>query len=512
MVDKLDSRVTELRVSEEASYGVLGGSPVWTPIEPNSYSAFGGDVAKTTRNPINQSRQRKKGTITDLDSSVSFNIDMVQKGLQDLIQGFMYASYRRKGEEVVTAVDLDTTNPDEYEVASTTGFKVDDLILGTDFTNAGNNTVNRVSAIVSNTSVEVPTGTLTVEASPPSAAKITVVGHKFQTGEVAIDVSGDYPRLTRASGSKDFTTFGHIPGEYVYLGGDVAASYFPDDENNGFKRIRAVATTYIEFDKSQSTMVSEAGTGLAIEMYCARVLKNEALLSSIVERSYQFERTLGASNSAEPTEIQSEYQIGCTPNELKISVPTGSKLEVDLSYIAKDSEQYSGVEGVKAGTRPALVEEEPFNTSEDFRSVRLCSIVAGNEAPSPLGVYFQTVNLTVNNNTSPSKAIGVLGSFATRIGTFAVSAQADMYFADIAAIQAVRQNTDVTLDLTVVRENAGFILDLPYATIGDGKAKVELEAEIMLPLTIEATAHPTMNHTMMICFFDYLPDRALTVV
>ena len=511
-VNKIDSNVTGLRFAEESSLKTLPGTPDWIPLEPNSYEDFGGNITTLARTPISADRQRKKGVTTDLEAAGSFNNDLTQTNLQSLLQGFFFADLRRKGEEIVTAVDVDTSNPDEYEVASTTGFAVDDLILGSGFTNSGNNALNVVTAIVSDTSVEVADGQLTAEASPPSDAQITVVGHQFQSGEVDIDATTyDLPRLVRASGSKDFTDFGLVPGEWIFIGGDGASEDFATAANNGFKRVRSVAETYIEFDKSVSAMADETGTGLTVRLFFGRVLKNETG-SDITRRTYNLERTLGAPDDASPAQIQSEYLTGAVPNELTFNINTADKITTDLSFVASDHETRDGATGVKSGNRPSLTETDAFNTSSDFSRIKLSTVSSTNEAPDALFAFVTEMTLTVNNNVSPNKAIGTLGAFDISAGTFQVGGEMTAYFSDVDALAAIRNNSDITLDMIMVKNNAGIAIDLPLITLADGRANVEQDTPITLPLTNEAASGAgvvsTLDHTLLMVFFDYLPNAA----
>lgn len=522
-LEKIDSNITGLRYAEETSIGVLAQEETvpantdWRPLEPNSYADFGGEISTVARNPINPSRQRKKGVTTDKDATGGFNTDLTQENLQDLLQGFFFADLRRKGEESPTNVD---GTAEEYDMADTTGFFVGSLVFASGFSNSENNGLKRVTAVTLNTSIGVAED-LVDEPAPPAGAIVVVVGFQFAAGDLDVDASGALPVYT--STAKDLTELGAIPGEAIWVGGDTAITGFTNTDasgnevNNGLKRLRSISANSMTVDKSDFVMTTEASTTETIQVFLARVLRNE-LGALIKRRTYNLERTLGAPDDALPAEVQAEYLVGAVPNELTLNIATADKINADLAFVALDSTTIDGPSTLKSddanATKIALTEADAFNTSSDFTRIRLATVSDTNEAPTPLFAFLTELTLTINNNNSPNKAVGVLGAFEVTTGTFEIGGATTAYFSNVAAISAVQDNDDVTIDFLIAKQNSGMWFDVPLLTLGDGRPTVEQDAPITIPLSIEAATaakiDATLDYTLHFQFFDFLPAVAET--
>jgi hypothetical protein len=505
MADKIDSNITGLRIAEEQTLKVLPVTPVWYPMEPNSYSDFGGQLATVARNPINPSRQRKKGVITDLDASGGFNQDLTFDNTTRQLQGFFFADMRQKASTspingphvVMTAI---TAAADDYTAASglPTTTIAGDLLFASNFGVAANNGLKTASAAGTGIAWSVNESLLD-EPAPPATAKVQLVGHQFASADCNIVMNGTLAQLTSAAVT--MTTLPLVAGEWLYLGDDAVGNSFVN--NQGYARIKRIAAGFIEFDKTTWTPQAETGTGKTIRIYYGSVIKNEDDPSLIKRRTYQVERTLG--NDANG--VMSEYLVGACANELTVNVAQADKVTIDLAYVATDNEQRNGTTGVKSGTRPTLVSEDAYNTSSDFARIKL-ALVSDDTDITPLFAYATQLTLTVNNNVTPNKAIGVLGAFDTSAGTFEVGGSLTAYFASIEAVQAVRNNSDITLDIILAKDNKALIIDVPLVSLGDGRLNVEQDQAIQLPLETNA-AESAFGHTLLFQSFPYLPNSAI---
>src|SRR5690606_25161776 len=179
------------------------------------------------------------------------------------------------------------------------------------------------------------------------------------------------------------------------------------------------------------------------------------------------------------------------------------KVTIDMSFVACDSEQRSGADGLKGGTRPSLPPFDAFNTTSDFSRIKLASVSAVNAAPTPLFAFATDLTLSVNNNVSANKAIGVMGAMDLTAGTFEVGGEITAYFASVAAVQAVRNNADITMDIIMVKNNAGLLFDVPLLSLGNGRLNVEQDQAITVPLETNA-AESKFGHTLLFQSRPYL--------
>jgi hypothetical protein len=587
-------------------------------LEPNSYDDFGGEITTLARNPINAGRQRQKGVVTDLDASGGFESDVTQTNLQDILQGFFFADFRRKSDvgadrnarrpgiqgefEDYLVTDIGASNDITVDsrvgvtaavVAGGTGYAVGDVVQVTDAgatvqsrwivtgetagvvdtvalqltgftgglegrtdTDTGVGTATTVitgggdagltltvtygngitwqagDLIWSQGHTEVDTNgllsvasvadnvitvneTLTADAAPAATATLTTVGFQGAAGDIDVDIAGNFATYTATA--LDWTTLGLVPGEWIFVGGDVsgaAGDQFLTAANNGFKRIRSITATNLVVDKSNLDMVTEASTAETVRVFFGRVLKNEADPTLQIRRSYQLERTLGAPDQALPAEIQAEYVVGAVPNEISLNFGTADKITADIGFVATDSETIDGPTALKAGARPALVSGDAFNTSADIKRLRLAVLDAADEAPIPLFSFLTEFSVVINNNIVPNKAISVLGAFDVTAGQFNVDGDMTAYFSDVAAITSIRNNDDITLDFSIVGGStgakSGISVDVPLIALGDGRPDVEQDSPITLPLDTPAAADRVFNHTLLMVFYDFLPDAADT--
>lgn len=504
----IDSNRTESRWSEETALKTANGSAVWQLLEVNNYLDARGQFTKVARSPIAADRQRKKGITTDLDAKFGHNTDLTQYNMQDLLQGLFFADLRRKAEFTATITSV-ATSDDSFNAASGLDiFAVDDMVFARGFDQAlGNNGIHRVTVIAA--------GKLTsdhnlADETPPAGAKLIRVGVHTAAGNIDVDATQPFPALTSNGTSPNFTTWGLTPGQSICIGDDAALTRFTNATNNCVARVRSVVAGRVVLDKcSKGAMVTETNTTQTIRVFFGRFQKNESDQSLIKRRTYQIERQLGAPDDALPAQIQSEYFTGCVFDSMKLDFRQADKITMDCMFTSLDQELRTGPTGLKAGTRPNIENADAQVTSIDLKRVRISKVISGDEAPAALYAFVDNMTLNISNNSTVEKALTVLGGYDYSHGDFTAGGTFTGTFFSVDGVAAVRNNDDVTIDIMCFRDNAGWVIDMPLVSLGDGSIDVQKDKAIKNPVTFECASgeeiDANLDYTVSWTWFDYLP-------
>lgn len=338
--------------------------------------------------------------------------------------------------------------------------------------------------------------TLTPVAAPNylENASIHFVGFTSGSGDIDVDASVLLqPKWT--STTLDFTTLPLNPGQWIYIGGDASATRFTNPGNNGYARILSIAAHELVFDKTQNQWTTEANTTKTIQFFFGDFIRNEDDPDLIVTQSMQLERYVVTGY---------EYALGNFGNELTINLPTADKITIDLAFLSLDTKAVE-VDDRKPGLFPTiLTDAAAFNTSSDM--IRIRASAQGSAAP--LFGYVQEASLKIANNVSTLKALGILGAFDVSIGDFEVTGDMTAYFNDIAAVQAVRASTSLSLDFILAFDNRGWVFDVPLFTGDKGTLNVEKDKAIMIPVGVNAAEDDDFHATLLVTWFPYLPNIA----
>jgi hypothetical protein len=486
MTITIDSNSTQLSGAAEVvgSPGTLPGTPVWYILQPNSYSDFGAKIKTEPRQPITAGRQRLKGPLVDLDSMGGFEVDFSQNAFIPFMPGLFMAAWRNKCVNVPSAVSSTV-----YTVAGTTNCVTNSLVVGTGFGVAGNNGLKVVTAVTGTT---VAAAGLAVE-TPPSTALLSVCGYQGASADITIDASGALPAIK--STTIDFTTLNLLPGEWIYIGGDSAGSKFATAANNGWARVYSVAAHTIQLDRwpgimASTAMVTDTGTGKTIQLFFGNVIRNEPTANLIIKQSYALERQIA---SADFEMLNGMYIDGA---DIKISA--GHKITMALKW--KGTTRSTSASAA-SGTRVPLTVESALNATSNASLVQMVR----NDTKAPIFAYITDTTISVNNNITPVKAVGVLGAIDQTLGFFTAAAQTTAYYTSEAALTAIMNNVDFSVTTGMAGGNAGWVLDLPTSVGSDANIKVELNKPITLPLKVDAAENSTFLHSMLAVQFPYLP-------
>lgn len=475
---------TNLQYSIEETLGNLFASPAWFTMEPNDISSFGANISTVARNPISKNRQRRKGTITNIESAVEITADLTMSSLQDFIEGFCFSTF--SGGDILTATDI-TTNV--ISMAETSNILVNTLVRVTGLTATADNGLHVVTAVITDTSITIPGLTDVTENF-----LIEVVGHRFAAGDLDVQDANNLTTTTQ-----DLSVLGLVPGQSVYVGGHLAANKFTTAANNGLIRVLSVSANVLNFDKALTTFATEADDTQLVDVYFGKFVRNVPTDdANYIERSYQFEleyATLDTGNLP-----MYEYAKGNLCNEITVEAPLTDKASIAPGFIGTDTEPpvSAGNRATNAATPTDPQYTTAFNTSADIARIRVADV-----DDSGLTSDFKSLSLTINNNVTPENVLGVTGAKYINAGNLEIGFEAEMIFSNAAVADRIRNNATVSLDFRLNNDDGTLAFDIPSLTLGGGARSFPVNETVLISTTGEAYADDTFNTSIGITIFNH---------
>lgn len=477
----------QLNYAVESSLGTQPTSG-WKKLEPNAITKYGADIKTVERTPISATRQRKKGTIIDLDSAVEFDADYTMEQITDFLEGFAFASAYGTAPFRPTAV-----TSTGYTVASGGALPQNYLIYAQGFTTAANNGLKVVGA--SSTGTEIKTSGLTAEASPPAAVLLEIAGVQGASGDIQINSGGNIISTTL-----DFTTLNLSVGQTIWVGGDAAGVRFATADNRGYARIRAISANLITLDKKSQAFSTDNGSGKTIQLLFGRFIKNVAVDDAkYIERSYHFELAYPNLQVPGPGDMY-EYAKGNYANTLAFDLPLANKAGIAFGFIGTDTPAPTASRATGASSALAAIRTTALNTTSDIARLRITQV-----DETGLTTDFKSLKLTLNNNVTPEKVLSTLGARYMNTGIFEVNIEADLLFTNAGVADAIRANTTLTMDFAVRNDNGALHVDIPSLTLGGGGREFPVNESVRIKTTAMAFGDATLGTSIGLSLFPYAP-------
>lgn len=512
---KVDTNTIALNYARQAAAGKAKPAAGWRGLEPNEISQFGAAISTVAREPISDRLQRRKGTVTDLDSSVAFTADLTVDGLLDWIEAAIFA----KGFNAIVrslAVEAAATAADQYTLVDAMGaaqiakLKAGALLWAYGFVAEANNGLKRLDTdaaagdvlAVDENLVNVVGGT----AAKP-AGYVTLAGYRVAGGTEKTwtwDVAAKRATLAIA-GDVETTDLDEIlaPGMTVHFGSVTAAGQnlgnglfitgAGDTEAFGFARVQSISNAGIVFDRVDENLQTggAADSTNALDIIAGDFIRNVPRSDSLyVQQAHTLEQVSAAlidptpeTDDDEDTHVPGyEYAVGQVVASLALDFPLTDKATMTVNLVGEDVEP--PVKDRTAGAAAALapVRGEAINTSADFARLRITK--ADDDGVT---TDFKSMGITINAQATPEKILGALGAAGgINRGNLLVDVEAQVIFSSEGVLEAIRNNRTVRFDVIVGNNEGVFVFEVPSATLGGGGREYPANAAVLMNTSTQA--------------------------
>ena len=182
---------------ESGNFGQVSSSAPRINLQPNSINQFGAEITTTVRNPIDSSRQREKGTTTDLESSLEFEHDLIFDVAKLFAPSFAFVK--------PTNSDLQFTVNSLNASTSSTTITVDETISATAIAKLTPQTNLHILMHADDFSINANNGVYPVDAAPSGNDVVLTTSADTTEDETVPTDSISKPRLNLAGARINIT-------------------------------------------------------------------------------------------------------------------------------------------------------------------------------------------------------------------------------------------------------------------------------------------------------------------
>lgn len=514
-----------LSVTIESSVGVAGTS--WFLLQPNTIGAYGAQITTRARRPLSPQRGRRKGAVIDLDSTVEFEADVTMDQFAYFVDGFLFGEFANAEFLLRDSGGAPTPTSTGYTIDAASALlagkvvyasgEAISLVYGKGYATAANNGLKPLGADLGSTDTEVTVSGLTAEASPPANADLQVAGLRTEDVTVTVAANGT-GTLVSAGDISDWSTYGLLPGQLLHIGGvDTSSATLPVANAPtisaatafGYVRVVSISGATLNFDKATGSLLDNAAASSGsetIDFLFGRFTRNVAVSSDsdderYLERTYQFEVAYpGLASNGTGTEY--EYAIGNFANELTLNLPLGDLATMSFGFIGTNSDDITGTRKSGASSAVESLRETGFSSAVSLASITTDVISSASD------VCFKSATVTFLNNVSPEKCLGTLGATFVNAGLFEVNIEGQLAFTSASIINAIKNNTTVTMQFILENEDGAMGIDVPEMTLGGGGREFPVDQTVLVNLTGESFTSNTYGHDAGVSLFPVVPLAA----
>lgn len=485
----------------------------WKLTEPNSIGTLGAAITTVPRDPISDRRQRRKGAVTDLDSSVEFEADLTFDSFEDFIEGWVFATsingdLVNRGSNIQNGqylIETPFTAAQAAKLIQGSGFAT--LLAASGYVTAANNGLKAISSAPGLRGATIAVAGLTDEtAADNSILKLAGV----RGDDLTWDWTGASKTavLTSAADITDFAALGLTPGQVVHIGSKDSSGVIQNafenavaDDMFGYARVRSISAGTVTFDKVDTALqFDDASAPAILDLMFGRFFRNVPVGDSeFIERSFQFEAAWINLEDPGPGD-EYEYALGNFCNTLAFNLPLVDKATATFGFIGTDTDVPTGTRKLGAATQRQPAGTGAFNTSNDIARLRIT------EADEDgLTTDFKSLTFTLNNNVSPEKVLGTLGAKFMNAGNFDVDIEAQLLFTNSGVVRAIRDNETLTMDFVIKNDDGGIAVDIPAMTLGGGDKELPVDESVLINTTALAFEDPTLGTSIGISEVPFVP-------